>query len=86
MFLTLGALKTFSNFTGKIYLLESLFKEASGPQACKLVKKKHRYFPVKFARFSRALFFTEHLHCLVFTISNSNNIFKDFSGIPLTHN
>ena len=34
------------------------FKKASGPQACKCIKKilQHRYFPVKLIRFSRALF------------------------------
>ena len=58
MFLTLGALKSFAYFTGKIHVLESLFKKASDPQACKLLKKKlhHRYFLDIFARFSRALF------------------------------
>ena len=34
------------------------FKKTSGPQACKFIKKRlqHRYFPVKLAIFSRALF------------------------------
>ena len=31
MVFTLGALKHFANFTGKIHVLESLFKKASGP-------------------------------------------------------
>ena len=58
MVFTLGALKNFANFAGKIYVLESLFKKASGPQACKFIKKRlqNRYFPVKLARFSGALF------------------------------
>ena len=58
MVFTAGALKNFANFTGKIHVLKSLFKKASGPQACKFIKKRlqHRYFPVKLARFSRALF------------------------------
>ena len=83
MVFTLGALKNFANFTGKIHVLESLFKKASGPQAYKFVKKRlqHRYFPVKLTRFSRALFLKEQ-----YRTSNSNNLLKDFSGTPLTHN
>ena len=59
MVFTLGALKNFANLTGKIQVLESLFKKASGLQACKFIKKRfqHRYFPVKLARFSRALLY-----------------------------
>ena len=58
MVYTLGTLKNFANFTGKIHVLESLFKKASGPQACNLIKKRlqHRYFPVNLARFSRVIF------------------------------
>ena len=54
MFFTLGALKNFANFAGKIYVLDSLFKKTSDPQACKFVKKRlqNRYFPVKLAKFS----------------------------------
>ena len=53
-----GTLKNFTNFAGKINVLESLFKKASGSQACKFIKKRlqHRYFPVKLAKFSRTLF------------------------------
>ena len=58
MVFTLGTLKNFANFAGKIHVLESLFKKALGPQACKFIKKRlqHRYFPVKLAKFSRTLF------------------------------
>ena len=57
MVFTLGALKI-SQISLEKYVLQSLFKKASGPQACKFIKKRlqHRYFPVKSARFSRALF------------------------------
>ena len=53
MVYTLGTLKHFANFFGKIHVLESLFKKASGPQACNFIKKRlqHRYFPVNLARF-----------------------------------
>ena len=53
MVFTLGSLE---NFAGKIHLLRSLLKKASGPQACKFIKKrlKNRHFPVKLSRFSRS--------------------------------
>ena len=59
MVFTLDALEISANFAGKIHVLESLFKKASDPQACKLNKKRlqHRYFPMKLARFSRAPFY-----------------------------
>ena len=59
MVFTLGALNISANFTGKVHVLESLFKKASDPQACKLFRKRfqHRYFSVKLARFSTALFY-----------------------------
>ena len=58
MVFTLGALKNFANFTGKIHMLESLFKKALGTQTCKFIKKtlQHGYFLAKLTRFSRALF------------------------------
>ena len=57
MVFKLGALQNFANFTGKIHVLESLFRKASGPQACKFIEKilQQRYFPVKLARFLRVL-------------------------------
>ena len=86
MYFKIGALKNFGNFTGKIHVLESVFKKASGPQACKFSKKwlQHRYFTVKLARFP-STFFTEHFRWLVFKISNSVILLKDFSGISLRH-
>ena len=63
--------KSFGNFTGKTPVLESLFRKVAGPQAWKFIKK--RCFPVKFATFLRAPFFTEHLWWLLFKISNSSN-------------
>ena len=39
MYFEIGALKNFGNFTGKINVLESLFKKASGPHARKFIKK-----------------------------------------------
>ena len=67
--------KSSANFTGKTPVLESLFTKAAGPQACNFVKKRieHRCFTVKFAKFLRASFFTEHPWWLLFRINNSNN-------------
>ena len=81
IYFKIGALNNFSNFTGKIHVLESLFEKASDTQICKFIQKRlqHRYFPVKLARFS-STFFTEHFQWVVFKISNSNILLKDFSG------
>ena len=86
MYFKIGALKNFANFTGKIHVLESLFEKASGPQACKFVKKDSNtgIFLWNWQDF-QALLFTEHFLWLVLKISNSNILFKDFSVIPLKH-
>ena len=85
MFLTLGALKSFAYFTGKIHVLESLFKKASDPQACKLLKKKlhHRYFLDKFARFSRALFLQNTSVALFSKSATAITCLKIFRGCLL---
>ena len=59
MYFKIGAVKNLANFTGKIFVLESLFKKASGPQACKFIKIRlqHRCFPVKLARFLSTFFY-----------------------------
>ena len=59
--------KSFGNFTGKTPVLESLFKKVAGPQACNVIEKRvqHKGFPVKFAKFLRAPFFTEGLWWLL---------------------
>ena len=58
MYFKVGALKNFPNFTGKTQVLEPLFRKASGPQACRFIKKRlqHMYFPVKLAKFSSTFF------------------------------
>ena len=68
--------KSFANFTGKEPVFDSLFNKVAGPQAGNFIKKKLqcRCFPVKFEKFSKAPFFTEHLRWLLFKISNSNNL------------
>ena len=58
MYFEIGALKNFANFTGKIPLLESLFRKVLDIQACIFTKKRLK-------------------------ISNSNNLFEDFSAMPL---
>ena len=53
-----GVLKNFTKFTEK-HLCQSLFfNKAAGLRPATLLKKRlwHRYFPVKFVKFLRALF------------------------------
>ena len=70
-----GALKNFVNFTA-IHLCQSLFGSNF------IIKRlQHKWFPVEFAKFLRAPFFTNHLWLLLCKISDSNNLFKDFSAI-----
>ena len=47
-------------------LLESLFNKVTGLQACNFIKRRlqHKCFHVKFAKFFRASFFTEHFRWL----------------------
>ena len=77
--------KKFRKFHQKKAGLEFLFKKDEGPQSCNLIKKRlqHRCFPVKFAKFIRTPFSTVHLGWLLFKISNSNNLFKDFLAVFL---
>ena len=46
----------------KISVLESLFNKVAGLKACSFIKTRlqHKCFPVKFAKFLRTPFFTEH--------------------------
>ena len=66
MFFKIDVLKNFANFTGK-HLCWSLLKVA-GLQTYTFSKKRlqHRRFPVKFAKFLRTPFFTEHLRRLFY--------------------
>ena len=53
-------------------MLESLFNNFAGPQACNCMKKdSSSCFPVKFANFSRAPLFTEHLQWVLLKIAVS---------------
>ena len=62
IFLKIGILKNFANVTGKD-LRWSLFSKNLHAEGLQLHKKRlqHRCFPVKFAKFLRATFLTEHL-------------------------
>ena len=62
MFFKIGVLKRFANFTGK-HLCWSLFLKNLQAEGLQLHKKRlqHRCFPVKFAKFLRTTFLTEHL-------------------------
>ena len=77
--------KKFRKFHQKTAALEFLFNKAEGPQPCNFIKKRlqHRCFPVKFVKSLKTPFSTVHLGQLLFKISNSNNLFKDFLAISL---
>ena len=51
----------------KTPVLESLFNKVAGSKACNFVKKRlqRRCFPVKFLKFLRTSFFSEHLRWLL---------------------
>ena len=57
----------FCKFHRKTLVLESPFNKVTGFQASNFIKKRlqHRCFPVKFAKFLRTPFFTEHLRWLL---------------------
>ena len=62
-----GVLENFTKFTGK-HLCQSLFfNKVVGLSPATLLKKElwHGCFPVNFAKFSRTLFFIEHLWWLL---------------------
>ena len=63
----IGVLKNLRNFTGKDLCWESLFNKVAYLMACNFTEKRlqHRYFPVKFRKFLRIPFFTEHLWWLL---------------------
>ena len=52
---------------------EFLFNKVADLRACNFIKKRlqHRYFPVKFAKFLRTPFFTEHLQWLLLLVKSS---------------
>ena len=67
-----GVLRNFAKFTGK-YLCQSLFfNKIAGLGPATLLKKRlwHRCFAVKFAKFLRTPFVTEHLRWLLLTAAN----------------
>ena len=86
MVFTLGALKILWNFAGKILLLGSLRKLQALTLANLLKRDSNRDIFLWNWQDFQELFFTVHLRWLVFKISNSNILFKDFSGIPVTYN
>ena len=71
-----GVLRNFAKFTGK-HLCQSLFFNKA--TFATLLKKKlwHRSFPVKFVKFLRALFYTEHLWATASTYGEYFVVFID---------
>ena len=79
MFFKLGALKNVANFTGKHWCW-SLFLIKF--QASNFIRKilKRKCFPVKFAKFLRTPFFTEHLWLLLLNFRFRLNYFFTIDG------
>ena len=72
MFCKKDVLRNFTKFTGK-HLCQSLFlNKVAGLRSAILLKKRlwHRCFPVKFAKFLRTTFLTEHLRWLLLRAPN----------------
>ena len=76
MFFKIGVLKTLANFTGK-QLRWSLFNKVVGLKPWNVIKNRlqQRCFSVKFAKFLRTPFFTEHLRWLLLEIERHFTIF-----------
>ena len=74
MLLEIAVLKNFANLTGKHLCWESVFNKVAGLQACNFVKKRlqHRCYLVKFSKFLRTLFFTEHLLTVTVSVCSEN--------------
>ena len=66
MFFKIGVLRSVANFTGK-HLCSSLFLKNFQAGGLQLHKKRlqHSCFPVKFAKFLRTSFLTEHIRWLL---------------------
>ena len=60
-------------------MLEPLFKKVAALNACIFIKKRlrHRCFPLKFATFFRASFFTEHPRWLLLGVVNFEQVFPE---------
>ena len=82
MFL-ISVLKNFANFTEKTPVLMSLFKNVTDPQAQVISTQALSCIICKILK---STFFTEHQWWLLVKISNSSNLFKDFSAISVTPN
>ena len=77
MYFRIGVLKNFAMFTGKYLCLSLFFINIQAWKPATLLKKRlrHRCFPVKFARFLRTPFFTEHLQWLLQEISHEFSLY-----------
>ena len=71
MYFRIGVLENFAMFTGNHLCWSLFFDKYAGLKACNFIKKRlqHTFFPVKFAKFLRTPFFTEHVLWLLLEIS-----------------
>ena len=77
MYFRIGVLKNFAMFTGKHLCWSLFFNKYAGLKACNFIKKRlqHRFFPVKFPKFLRTPFFTEHVRWLLLKISHELSLY-----------
>ena len=77
MYFRIGVLKKLAMFTGKYLYWSLFFNKYAGLKACNFIKKRlqHNFFPVKFAKFLRTIFFTEHVRWLFLEISNELSLY-----------
>ena len=66
--------------------MESLFNEIAVLKPLKFLKKRpqHKNFLIKFAKFLRALSFTEHLWWLIFEMSIPHNFDNDILSVLIS--
>ena len=77
MYFRIGVLKNFAMFTGKHLCWSLFFNKYAGLKACNFIKKRlqHKFFPVKFAKFLRTPFFTEHVRWMLLEISHELSLY-----------
>ena len=77
MYFRKGVLKNFAMFTGKHLCWSLFFNKYAGLKASNIIKKRlqHNFFSVKFAKFLRTPFFTQHAQWLLLEISHEFSLY-----------
>ena len=86
-----SVLKNFTIFTGKHFVLESLFNKLPDPQGCKFIKKRLQYrcFPVIIEKFLRTFILQNIWKWLFLNIVNGITFFNlylvNIPNVPILH-